>query len=122
MAFYEGVQARTYISGAAIAQFDFVVGPAADGQIDPAGAGARAIGVALQAATVAGQAISVAYDGRVTVVAAGTIARGANVASNASAKAITAATGNVIMGVALEAAVAGQVFTMELRTDRIVAP
>lgn len=121
MAFYEGLVNRTYIAGSTIAQFDFVVGPAADGQIDTAGAGARAIGVALHGATV-GQAIPVAVDGRVTVVAAGTIAVGGNVASNASGKAVAAATGNVIMGVALEAAVSGQVFTMELRTDRIVAP
>lgn len=117
MAFYEDVRARTYISGAAISQFDFVVGPAADGQIDPAGAGARAIGVALQAATGAGQAIAVAYEGRVMVVAAGTITRGAAVASNASGKAVAGTTGNVALGTALEDAVSGQVFTIELRRD-----
>ena len=41
MAFYEGLVNRTYIAGSTIAQFDFVVGPASDGQIDTAGAGAR---------------------------------------------------------------------------------
>jgi hypothetical protein len=121
MAFYEDVKARTYISGAAIAQFDFVVGPASDGQIDPAGAGARAIGVALQPATGAGQAIAVAYDGRVTVVAAGNITRGGNVASNASGKAVAATTGNIILGTALEDAVSGQVFTIDLRRDGTAA-
>lgn len=120
MAFYEDIVNRTYISGGAIAQFDFVVGPAADGQIDRAGDGARATGVALQAATGAGEAIAVAVSGRVMAVAAGNIALGAFVASDLNGKAITAAAADVALGVALEGAVAGQVFTLELRPDRQV--
>ena len=46
MAFTERMATRTSISGAAIAQFTFVAGPASDGQIDPCGDGARACGVA----------------------------------------------------------------------------
>jgi len=114
MAFTENMQTRTSISGAAISQFTFVAGPASDGQIDPCGAGARACGVALNAAAAAGQAVTVAYDGRVTVKAAGTITRGAAVASDASGEAVAAASGDVILGYALEAAVDNQIITVEL--------
>ncbi len=120
MAFYEGLVNRTYISGAAISQFRFVVGPNASGQVTLAGASARVTGVALAAATAAGQAIPVAVDGRVTVVAAASIAVGALIASDATGQAITAVATNIAIGVALEAAVAGQVFTMELRNAYVV--
>lgn len=114
MAFTENMATRTSISGAAISQFTFVAGPASDGQIDPCGAGDRAAGVALSAASAAGQAVTVAYDGRVTVKAAGTIARGGAVASDASGEAVAATTGDIILGYALEAAVDNQIITVEL--------
>ena len=114
MAFTENMQTRTSISGAAISQFTFVAGPASDGQIDPCGDGARACGVALTAATGAGQAVTVAYDGRVTVKAAGNITRGAAVASDSAGEAVAAASGDVILGYALEAAVDNQIITVEL--------
>jgi len=119
MAFYEDVKARTYISGEAIPQFAFVVGPASDGQIDVAAAGGRAIGVALQAATAAGQAIAVAFDGRVMAKAAGPIALGEAIASDANGEAVAATTGDVIVGYALEAAVDNQIFTLELSRAEI---
>ena len=115
MAFTENMSTRTMISGAALTQFTFVVGPASDGQIDPVGtAGARASGVVLQSAAAAGEAVTVAYDGRVTVLAAGTIARGGAVSSNNAGRAIAATTGHVILGYAEEAAVTGQVITVTL--------
>jgi hypothetical protein len=114
MAFNERMLTRTSISGAAIAQFTFVAGPASDGQIDPCGAGARAAGVALTSAAAAGEAVTVAYDGRVTVKAAGTISRGAAVASDAAGEAVAATTGNIILGYALEAGVDNQIITIEL--------
>lgn len=114
MAFTEKMATRTYTSGAAIAQFTFVAGPASDGQIDPCGDGARAVGVALTAAAGAGEAVTVAYDGRVTVKAAGTIARGAAVASDASGEAVTAASTDIILGYALEAGVDNQIIAVEL--------
>lgn len=114
MAFTEKMATRTYTSGAAIAQFTFVTGPAADGQIDPCGAGDRATGVALMAATGAGEAITVAYDGRVTVKAAGNITRGAAVASDANGEAVAAAATDIILGYALEAGVDNQIITVEL--------
>jgi len=86
MAFTERMATRTYTSGSAVAQFTFV-SLAADGQVDNTSANARTDGVALMAATGAGEAITVAYDGRVTVQAGGTINRGAAVAVGTSGKA-----------------------------------
>lgn len=123
MAYTERMQTRTYISGSAVAQFTFV-SLAADGQVDNTAANARTDGVALAAATGAGEAIAVAYDGRVTVVtgAAGGIARGDAVAVDAAGKAKKAASTNVIVGYALEAGAAGQVITIELsRADNAAA-
>ena len=123
MAFTERMDTRTYISGSAVAQFTFV-SLAADGQVDNTAANARTDGVALAAATGAGEAIAVAYDGRVTVVtgAAGGIARGDAVAVDAAGKAKKAASTNVIVGYALEAGAAGQVITIELsRADKAAA-
>ena len=121
MAFNERIETRTYISGSAVTQFRFVT-LAADGQVDHTGAGLRADGVALMAASGAGVAIPVAYDGRVMVEAEGTIARGAAVAADANGKAVTAAAGNVILGTALEAAADGQIITVEIRRNGTVVP
>lgn len=121
MAFTERMATRTYISGSAVAQFTFVT-LAADGQVDNTSANARTDGVALQAASGANEAIAVAYDGRVTVVAGGTIARGDAIAVGTSGKAKTAASTNVIVGYALEAGVNGQIITIELsRADKAAA-
>lgn len=123
MAFTENMSTRTYVSGSAVAQFTFV-SLAADGQVDNTAANARTDGVVLQAAGAAGQAVTVAYDGRVTVLvgAAGGIARGDAVAVDAAGKAKKAASTNVIVGYALEAGAAGQVITVELsRADKAAA-
>lgn len=122
MAFTERLATRTYISGAALTQFTFVVGPASDGQIDPVGtAGARATGVVLQSAAGANEAVTVAYDGRVTVLAAGNITKGAAVSSNNAGRAIAATTGHVILGYAQEGAVSGQVITIDLARSETAA-
>lgn len=115
MAFMEDVRCRTYIAGQDLSahQFHFVT-LAADGQVDPTGDGARADGVLLNTPNAAGKAATVAYDGRVTVEAGGTIARGGAVASNAAGEAVAAATNDVILGYALEAGVDGQIITIEL--------
>lgn len=115
MAFTEKMANRTYVSGSAFSQFTFVT-LAADGQIDNSAASVRTDGVALQAATAANQAITVAYDGRVTVLvgSAGGIARGDAVAVDAAGKAKKAASTNIIVGYATEAGAAGQIITVEL--------
>lgn len=121
MAFTERLATRTYVSGSAITQFRFVT-LASDGQVDHTGDGVRADGVALMATAGAGEAITVAYDGRVTVEAEGTINRGAAVASDASGKAVAAAAGDIILGTALEAAADGQIITIDIRRDGTAVP
>lgn len=115
MAFTENMSTRTYTSGSAVLQFTFVT-LAADGQVDNSAASVRTDGVALGAATGANQAMTVAYDGRVTVLvgSAGGIARGDAVAVDSAGKAKKAASTNIIVGYALEAGAAGQIITVEL--------
>ena len=120
MAFQEQIVARTYLTNGAVGQFEFVTQPDANARVGRAGAGVRSAGVALQPATAAAQAIAVAYDGRVQVISAGTIAAGAAVMSNASGRALTATATNVVVGYALESAVINQVMTIELaRSERV---
>jgi len=76
-------------------------------------AGAAADGVILDDPAAQGRATTVAKVGRVKVVAAGVINAGANVASDNTGKAVAAATTNIILGKALEAAVANQVITID---------
>lgn len=121
MAFTERLATRTYISGSAVAQFTFV-SLASDGQVDNTSANARTDGVALAAAAGANEALTVAYDGRVTVKAGGTISKGAAVAVGTAGKAKAAASTNVIVGYALEDGVDGQIITVELsRADKAAA-
>jgi len=48
------------------------------------------------------------------VTSGGTIAAGAQIQTDASGDALTAATGDVVLGYALESAVDGQIFAIEL--------
>lgn len=85
-------------------QYHFVV-LASDGQIDPvASAGGAADGILYDKPSAAGQAAAVAIFGVCRVKAGIAITRGAEIASDASGKAKPAATGNRILGRALEAA------------------
>lgn len=118
MAFIENTSARSYIAASAVNQFRFVTFGSTG--VAHTGAGLRASGVAL-ADAAAGKAVGVVYDGRVTVVAAGTISKGASVASNASGQAVAATTGNIIVATAYEDAVSGQVITVDLRRDSLTA-
>lgn len=120
MAFQEVVRARTYTCSAAIAQFVFVSLTA--GLVAQTGAGLRSDGVSMAATTVAAQILPVAYDGRVQVLAAGTITIGATVASNATGRAVAAAINNIILGRAVTAAVSGQIVTIELDRAGTVSP
>ena len=89
---------RTFIAGEDLsaAQFKFVT-LESDGQVDLAdAAGERAIGVCLVGGP-AGAAVTVAMSGKVNVIAGGPIA-----------------TGDYVMGYALEAGVDGQIIAIEL--------
>lgn len=118
MAFIENASNRSYPAASAVTQFRFVTMGSTG--VAHTGAGLRASGVAL-ASAAAGGVVPVAYDGRVSVVAAGTISRGASVASNASGQAVAATTGNIIVGTAYEDAVAGQIMVIDIRRDSLTA-
>ena len=116
MAVIQTRDTRTFEAGENLssAQFKFVT-LEADGKVDLAdAAGENCIGVLLNNPDAAGKAATVALTGKVMVVAGGTIAAGAAVATDAAGDAVTATTGNIIMGYALEAGVDGQVIAIEL--------
>ena len=84
-------------------QYHFVV-TASDGQIDPvAAAGGAADGILYDKPDAAGKAASVVIFGVARVKAGVAIAVGQEVASDASGKAKASATGNRVLGRALEA-------------------
>ena len=115
MAVMQSRDTRTFVAGESLAaaQFKFVT-LESDGQVDLAdSAGENCVGILLNS-PAAGAAATVALTGKVMVTAGGTIAAGAAVATDAAGDAVTAASTNIIMGYALEAAVDGQVMAMEL--------
>ena len=115
MAVMQSRDNRTFVAGEDLsaAQFKFVT-LEADGQVDLAdSAGENAMGVCLVGGT-AGNAVTVCVSGSVMVTAGGTIAAGAAVQTDASGDALTAATGDVILGYAREAAVDGQIIEIEM--------
>jgi hypothetical protein len=89
-------------------QFYFV-SVAADGQIDPTGDGLDADGVLQDAPAAAGRAALVAVAGKVKVVCGGVVTRGGPVASDASGTAVNPATGDIILGTALETGATGRI-------------
>ena len=91
----------------------FFVSMSADGRIDPTGDGAAAIGVLLNDPAAAGRAAEVCIGG-VTRVECGTagVTAGDEVASDAAGNAVTAATGDIILGTALETGADGEVISI----------
>ena len=115
MAVMQSRDTRSFVAGEDLSakQFKFVT-LESDGQVDVAdSAGENCIGILLNAPT-AGAAATVAISGKVMVEAGGTIAACAAVQADANGDALTAASGDVVMGYALEAAVDGQIMAIEL--------
>ena len=115
MAVMQSRDTRTFVAGEDLssAQFKFVT-LEADGQIDLAdAAGERALGVLLNKPT-SGKAATVAMTGKVMVEAGAAVTAGDEIQTDATGDAITAAAGDVVLGYALEDAVDGQIFAMEL--------
>ena len=114
MAVMQSRDNRTFIAGADLsaAQFKFVKVSGANAVVASV-AGEQAIGVCLVGAA-SGNAVTVVRSGSVSVIAGGTIAAGAAVATDAAGLAKAATTGNIVMGYAREAAVANQVIEIEL--------
>ena len=114
MAVMQSRDNRTYVAGSNLsaAQFKFVA-LAADGEVDVAGAGARAIGVLLNQ-PAAGNAATVVMTGKVLVEAGDSITAGDELAADAAGNAVTATTDDIVMGYALEDGVDGQIVAIEL--------
>lgn len=89
-------------------QFYFV-SVAADGQIDPTGAGLIAHGVLQDAPAAAGRSAKVAIGGKVKVACGAAVTRGGPVAADAAGKAVNAGVGNIILGTALETGANGRI-------------
>lgn len=106
----------TFVAGADLSTEQYLFHTlATDGQINPSGDGAMAIGILQDAPTAAGQAASVATAGVARVVAGAAFATGVALASNASGRAVTATTGEFILAIAKEAAAAnGDIVRVQL--------
>lgn len=99
----------------------YLVKVTADDTVNLAGAGDCAHGV-LQDTPVSGQVCNVQTCYESKVVYGGTVAAGALLASDANGKAVTAATGNYIVGKAIVAGVAGDVGRMSINSAGAKAP
>jgi hypothetical protein len=115
MAIYNAMTAVTREAGSDLStkQFYFVK-VSSDGQFDLCGDGALAYGVLQDAPAAAGEAASIAIAGEVKVIAGGNIAAGDKVACNADGKAVAAASGDFILGVASVGGVSGDILTVKL--------
>jgi len=117
MAVMQSRDTRTEIAGEDLssAQFKFVT-LESDGYVDLADSAGEAVyGVCLVGAT-ATRAVTVVRTGSCMVEAGATVAAGAQLQTNAAGEAITAASGDVVVGIAKEAGVDGQIIEMELIT------
>lgn len=90
----------------------FFVSVSADGQVDPTGDGAHADGVLQNKPAAAGRAAEVAIGGVVQVSCGGSVTRGGDVASDAAGEAVDAASGDNILGTALETGSDGAIISM----------
>lgn len=90
----------------------FFVSMSSDGQVDPTGDGAAAIGVLLNDPAAAGRAAEVCIGGLTRVSAGGSITAGDEVASDAAGEAVAAATGDIILGTAVTGGSDGEVISI----------
>jgi hypothetical protein len=88
---------------------------AADGQIDPTGAGALVDGILQNNPSTVGEAATVALGGISRVLAGGNITTGDLLASDANGRAVTATSGQEIFGKALGPGVNNQVIPVLLK-------
>lgn len=104
------------------AQFTFVL-LASDAQVDQvSSAGGDADGVLQNDPSAAGRAATVAIGGIVKVKAGAVVAAGAKVQSDATGRAITAATGDHVLGKAVTAAgAADEIISVLLKSTHILA-
>jgi hypothetical protein len=107
-----------YVSGADLSakQYHFMKTNGSGQAVSCDTLGEKALGVLCNAPSAIGRPTSIAYGtSLVQCVASAAIAAGANVATTATGRAVTAATGNQILGKAVTPAAAnGQIFTVQL--------
>ena len=118
MAVMQSRDNRTFEAGSDLSagQFKFLA-LASDGQVDVnTTLGGKSIGVLLNNPSAVGYAATVCLSGSVLVKCASTIAAGAQVASTATGLAALTATGQIILGYALEAGVVNQIIEIEFIT------
>lgn len=110
MASYDNVSTFSLDAGADLSakQYFFVKVGTADNAAVVCGDGENALGVLINA-PLSGEPAAIANSGVVKVSAGGSITRGANVASDAAGEAVTAASGDYVLGIALEAADDGDI-------------
>lgn len=108
----------TLVAGADLTakQFHFVDVNSSGAAIVPTGAGARTVGV-LQNKPDSGEAATIVNSGIVMVVAGDDVTRGANVQTDVAGKVIDAGSGDVLVGVALEAGASGEVIAVLLGSN-----
>lgn len=99
----------------------FFVSMSADGQVDPTGDGAYAVGVLQNTPSAAGQVANVAVGGLTSVIAGGTVTAGDQIASDAAGECVTAASGDIILGEAVTGGADGATITI-LFAPRGTAP
>lgn len=93
-------------------QYCFVAVDAAGQVAAVAVAGAAADGVLQDKPEAQGRAGCVAIDGKTKILLGGTVAAGAEVAADANGAAVTAATGNIILGTCTEGGAVGEIGSM----------
>lgn len=101
-------------------QYKFV-SQAPNGQFDLTGKGGRAVGVLQDAPAAAGRAGQVANGGKTKVRLGGTVATGADIASDANGLAVTAETGDIVLGSCAEGGANGEIGSMFFNPSNIVA-
>lgn len=111
--FTENMKTRTYIAGEDLSASAQRFVARSDADVVVAGAGDATVGVLIVGGT-AGQAVSVAYDGVVQVVAGDAFQAGEALAADANGAAIAAGTGAIIAGYARQTAVAGQIVSVDI--------
>lgn len=110
--FTENLKTRSYIAATDLTAEGLRFVARAGAGVDLPSAGTQTAGVLIVPGD-AGQAVSVAYDGVLQVVAGDVLTAGAAVTTDANGAAVAAAAGDVIAGFARQDAVAGQIVSID---------
>lgn len=112
MAYKENQMTVSLMAGADLsgAQYHFV-SVNAGGNVVAAGDGAHAVGV-VNNDPISGRVAEVAIGGIIKAKCGGNVTRGGPVASDATGKAVNAATGDIILGTALDVGIDGAIISV----------